>query len=66
MSGRVALALCNRFGQAKEMTQTTSEYYAKFASTLSASAINKWTKEMETAESKRLKDPQAIDIMRAH
>jgi hypothetical protein len=48
------------------MVQTTSEYYTKFTSTISAGAVNKWTKEIETAESKRLKDPQAMDIMRAH
>jgi len=66
MSCLVALALCDRFGQAKDMIQTTSEYYAKFTSTISAGAIKKWTKEIEAAESKRLKDPQAMDIMRSH
>ena len=62
----VALVLCDRFGQAKDMVQTTSEYYTKFTSTLSATAVKKWTKDIETAESKQLKDPQAMDIMRAH
>jgi hypothetical protein len=48
------------------MVQTTSEYYTKFTSTVSAGALKKWTKEIELAESKRLKDPSAMDIMRAH
>lgn len=48
------------------MVRTTSEYYTKFTSTVSAGAIKKWTKEIELAESKRLKDPSAMDIMRAH
>ena len=66
MSCLVALALCDRFGQAKDMIQTTSEYYAKFTSTISAGAIKKWTKEIEAAESKQLKDPQLMDIMCSH
>jgi hypothetical protein len=48
------------------MVQTTLEYYTKFTSTVSAGALKKWTKEIELAESKRLKDPSAMDIMRAH
>ena len=48
------------------MIQTTSEYYAKFTSTISTGAVKKWTKDIETAESKRLKDPRVMDIMRAH
>jgi hypothetical protein len=63
---RVAVVLCDRFRQAKDMVQTTSEYYTKFTSTISAGAVKKWTKEIETAESKRLKNPKAMDIMRAH
>jgi len=60
------MVLCNRFGQAKDMVHTTSEYYSKFTLTVSAGALKKWTKEIELAESKRLKDPRAMDIMRAH
>jgi len=48
------------------MVRTTSEYYATFTSTISAGALKKWTQEIETAESKRLKNPEAMDIMRAH
>ena len=66
MSRFVAHALCDRFGQAKDMVQTTSEYYAKFTSTISAGALKKWTQEIETAESRRLKNPKAMDIMCAH
>jgi hypothetical protein len=66
LSCLLAQALCERFGQAKDMVRTTSEYYAKFTSTISAGAIKKWTQEIETAESKRLQDPQAMDIMGAH
>jgi hypothetical protein len=62
----VALVLCDRFGHAKDMVHTTSEYYTKFTSTVSAGALKKWTKEIEEAESKRLEDPSAMDIMRAH
>ena len=66
MSCFVAHALCDWFGQAKDMVQTTSEYYAKFTSTISAGALKKWTQEIETAESRRLKNPKAMDIMCAH
>jgi hypothetical protein len=62
----VAHALCDRFGQAKDMVRTTSEYYANFTSTVSAAALKKWTREIETAESRRLKNPEAMDIMCAH
>jgi hypothetical protein len=48
------------------MVHTTLEYYSKFTSTISAGALKKWTKEIEMAESKRLKNPRAMDIMRAH
>jgi hypothetical protein len=48
------------------MVHTTSEYYTQFTSTISAGALKKWTKEIESAESRRLKDPRAMDIMRAH
>lgn len=48
------------------MVHTTSEYYTKFTSTISTSALKKWAKEIELAESKRLEDPRAMDIMRAH
>jgi hypothetical protein len=48
------------------MVHTTSEYYTQFTSTVSAGALKTWTKEIELAESRRLKDPRAMDIMRAH
>jgi hypothetical protein len=48
------------------MVCVTAEYYTKFTSTVSAGALRKWTKEIELAESKRMKDPSAMDIMRAH
>jgi len=48
------------------MVDTTSQYYTQFTSTISASALRKWTKEITSAESQRLKDPWAMDIMRAH
>ena len=62
----IAPVLCDRFGQAKIMVQTTLEYCTTFTSTVSTSVVKKWTREIETAESKRLKDPQVMDIMRAH
>jgi hypothetical protein len=62
----LALVLCDRFGQAKDMVHKTSEYYTLFSSTVSASAIKKWTKDMTTAESRRLKNPRAMDIIGAH
>lgn len=34
------------------MVQTTLEYYTTFTSTVSTSAVKKWTREIETAESK--------------
>jgi hypothetical protein len=61
-----ALVLADRFGQANDMVSKTSEYYTQFTSTISAGALKKWTKDITTAESRRLKDPRAMDIMRAH
>jgi hypothetical protein len=61
----LALVLCDRFGQAKDMVHSTSEYYTQFTSTVSAGALKKWTTEIELAESQRLKDPSVMDIMRA-
>ena len=62
----VALFLCDRFGQAKEMVHKTSEYYKQFISTISASSIKKWTRDIVSAESRRLKDPTAMDIVGTH
>jgi hypothetical protein len=60
----VALVLCDRLRQAKGMVDTTSQYYTQFTSTISASALKKWTKEITSAESRRFKNPHAMDVMR--
>ena len=59
----VARFLSDRFSQAKDMVHSTSQYYTQFTSTISASALKIWTKEITSAESRRLKDPSAMDIM---
>ena len=48
------------------MVTKTSEYYTQFSSTVSQAALKKWTKETTSAESQRLKNPRAMDVMRAH
>ena len=48
------------------MVPKTSDYYTQFSSTISSSAIKKWTKEITSAESRRLKNPQVMDIIGAH
>jgi hypothetical protein len=47
------------------MVHKTSEYYSLFSSTVSASAIKKWTQDMTIAESRRLKNPEEMDIIGA-
>lgn len=48
------------------MVHKTLEYYTQFSSTISPGALKKWTKEITTAESQRLKNPRAMDIIGAH
>ena len=48
------------------MVYTTSEYYTQFTSSITAEAIKKWTKEIASAEAKRLKNPHVMDVMSAH
>ncbi len=62
----VALVLCDRFGHAKDMVHKTSAYYAQFESTISPGALKKWTKEITSAESRRMKNPRVMDIIGAH
>jgi hypothetical protein len=45
------------------MVHKTSEYYAHFTSTISARSLTHWTEEITLAESQRLKDPCAMDII---
>ena len=47
------------------MVHKTLEYYSLFSSTVSAGAIRKWTQDMTTAESRRLKNPEEMDIIGA-
>ena len=47
----IALVLCERFGQAKEMFNKASTYYTQFTATISTGALKKWTKEITLAES---------------
>lgn len=47
------------------MVHKTSEYYTLFSSTVSPSAIKKWTKDITAAESRRLKNPHAMDVIGA-
>ena len=48
------------------MVHTTSEYYTQFTSSITAEAIRKWTKEITSAEAKRLKNSCVMDVMSAH
>ena len=59
----LALVLCDRFGQAKDMVHKTSEYYTQLTSTISARDLNKWKKEITSAESRRLENPSAMDLI---
>ena len=62
----VALVLCDRFGHAKHMVDQTLAYYTQFESTVSPGALQKWTKEITSAEKRRLKNPSVMDIIGAH
>ena len=57
------MILGDQFGQAKDMVHQTSEYYVHFTSTISARSLRQWTEEITSAESQRLKDPCAMDII---
>jgi hypothetical protein len=48
------------------MVNKTSAYYTQFESTISPVAVRKWTKEITSAESRRLKNPRVMDIIGAH
>lgn len=61
----VALVLCDRFGQAKDMVLKTSNYYTQFSSTVSVTLQRKWEQEIISAEDRRLEDPSAMDIIGA-
>lgn len=61
----VALVLCTRFGQAKDMVNKTTEYYEQFSSTISPGALKIWTNEITSAERQRLTNPRAMDIIGA-
>jgi len=45
------------------MVHQTSAYHTKLSSTISARALQKWEQEITSAESRRLEDPRAIDII---
>ena len=62
----IALFLCDRFGQAKDMVLKTSEYYIQLTSTISPAAQKKWEQEIKSAESRRLDHLHAMDIISAH
>ena len=47
------------------MVHKALEYYSLFSSTVSAGAIRKWTQDMTTAESRRLKNLEEMDIIGA-
>ena len=48
------------------MVHETSVYYAHFESTISATSLKKWTKAITSAESRRLVNPRAMDIIGVH
>ena len=48
------------------MVHKTSEYYKQFILTISSRSIQKWTQDIVSAESRRLKDPSAMDIIGTH
>jgi hypothetical protein len=56
--------LCTRYAQASAMAQTTREYFEKLSSAVSMANRRQWTEEIRHAESHRLADPTAMDILR--
>lgn len=63
--GTAAAALCKRFQKAAEMVVSAEEYFAKVCSGIGADLIATWKEEIEIAEQARLKDPAAMDVMKA-
>jgi hypothetical protein len=45
------------------MVHRTSEYYTQFSSSITAGALKKWKQDVTLAESRRLVDPRAMDII---
>ena len=60
-----ASVLCNRFVQATEMVQETTQYYDQMTSIVPPVLKQKWEKDIIAAENKRLKKPSVMDIIGA-
>ena len=45
------------------MAQDTAEYFSKFSSSISLQNTQQWEQEIKNAESTRLRNPAAMDIM---
>ncbi|KAH9959751.1 hypothetical protein BGW80DRAFT_1183207, partial [Lactifluus volemus] len=60
----IASTLCTRYSQASAMAHTTGQYFENLSSTISVANRAQWEIEIELAESRRLTDPAAMDILR--
>ena len=56
-------ALSNRHVQASEMSQEVNSYFSQLTASIPAQDWQQWDKEITDAESRRLVDPTAMDIL---
>ena len=59
----IGFVLCDQLRQAKDMVQKISVYYTQLSVTILTSLKNKWERDIRSAESRRLQDPAAMDII---
>lgn len=57
--------LSDRFEMAQDMVRQTGLYYEQMSSSILASSRRTWEQEITLAESQRLRDPAAMDILGA-
>ena len=59
----IVSALSNRHAQASEMSQEVNSYFSELTASIPAQDWQQWDKEIKDAESRRLVDPTAMDIL---
>jgi hypothetical protein len=58
--------LSDRHVQASEMSKETDSYFSRLTASVPAHDWHQWEREIKSAESRRLVEPAAMDILGAH
>jgi hypothetical protein len=59
----IVAVLKQRHEQSVESQEDAEEYYAKLCTTINSETISTWESEIKLAESNRLQNPAAMDIL---